>query len=578
MKTLKYAILLTFIMLNTVSLIAQTEDNDSTLSRRVVVERDFQPVIQPAGKINAPLSQVQTKIDPVPVTYSDYSQPLANVFNLHTLTANGLRFHSPDENHGWLEVAGGYPLTRLDFGYHLTEKNDIRMNLYARHNAQWGARTWSESNVGMDFVKRFSTLDVYFDVDGKNTFFTRYGRYYDGDKHLRKTYADMRRADKQHLWDVRANVGVRSRATESVLYRVQTGYATFVMPSLVAEHLIRTHADVAWQNDENKAGVKLFVQNVFYSLDRSMNLDSLDVRSRHAIRIEPFYEYSATRWRVHAGVNIDMNFGRGKILSANDNVSFAPSPNVQIEYRIIPSWLAVYADAKGSLGTGTLQAFMQENPYRVPMAGVVDRHPCPYTPVDAGVGFRIKPANTLYLEVYARYAHLRNQMTLFSPTQTQLLASDDTYLDYLYSRYNRWTVGVELIYHYQDIVHLHAAGHYYHWTQLDIENSDTTTYDVTTPYDRPAWDASLRVDANITKQWTIYSENRIEGSRKALLTDYSIVTLKPRIELNLGAEYHINRWMYVYAQLNNFIHRHNDLSYGYQTEGINGLVGFHWDF
>ncbi len=557
---------------------AQTEQTDTVLTRNVVVEKDYQPVIQPAKKVNIVPKQVQTHLEPATVTYSDYSEPLKHVFNLHTLTASGIRFVEPNINQGWLEVGGGYPATHLDFGYRLQAPKDVRINLFAQHDAEWGARTWAKSRVGMDFLKAFSALNLYFDLDGNNTFYTRYGRYYDGDKKLSAKYSDLRRADKQHLWDVNVNVGVKAKKGEAIQYRAQTGYTAFVLPSHTAEHIIRTHVDVYWQDDTQKAGAKLYVQNSFFSVDKSLQPDTLSYTSRHAIRFEPFYEYNSTNWFVHAGVNVNLNVGRGKLLSSNDNVSFAPSPNVQVEYRVIPTLLALHADAKGQFGYGTLKEFMTANPYRNPIRGLVSRHVTPYTPVDAGLGIKIRPVNTLYLDIYARYAVLNNQLTMCTPTLAQLQADKDTYLGYMYSRYDRWTVGLQLLYHYQDIVTLRLDGHYYHWSQLDMENTQGEVYDTKKVYDRPAWDANLRVDVNINRQWSLYSDNHIAGSRTALLTDGSEEKLKPLVELNLGVKYKINSWMQVYAQLNNFIHRYNDLYYGYQTQGINAQVGFRWNF
>ena len=55
--------------------------------------------------------------------------------------------------------------------------------------------------------------------------------------------------------------------------------------------------------------------------------------------------------------------------------------------------------------------------------------------------------------------------------------------------------------------------------------------------------------------------------------------LKPTIDVNLGCKY---EWpelnLEFFMQLNNIICRHNDVFYGYQTIGINGLAGVTWRF
>ena len=85
------------------------------------------------------------------------------------------------------------------------------MDLFAKHDAQWGMKAWSESKIGMSFLKRYSTMEVYFDVDGNHWYYTRYGRYFDKDKHLAGNMRDLHGDDFQHVWTVNTAVGVRSR-------------------------------------------------------------------------------------------------------------------------------------------------------------------------------------------------------------------------------------------------------------------------------------------------------------------------------------------------------------------------------
>ena len=98
-----------------------------------------------------------------------------------------------------------------------------------------------------------------------------------------------------------------------------------------------------------------------------------------------------------------------------------------------------------------------------------------------------------------------------------------------------------------------------------------------TAYDRPSWDLHLRVDANIDSKWSLYSDNIFVGKRAALTTNGD-VTLKPVVDLRLGANYKINTWLHVYLELNNLLNRKHDVFYTYQTIGINGVAGVKWMF
>lgn len=71
-------------------------------------------------------------------------------------------------------------------------------------------------------------------------------------------------------------------------------------------------------------GGNLSVQNNIVQVSGlSATIPAADYNSRHAIRIEPYYEYRGQRINLHAGVNLDVNIGAGQMLSGAQNVSFA---------------------------------------------------------------------------------------------------------------------------------------------------------------------------------------------------------------------------------------------------------------
>ncbi len=566
---LKYISLSALCALLPLTLVAQ---NDSVLDRNVIVEREFQPVIQHAGKLNTPLKQVETKIEPVQLTYSDYSSPFAPQPSTPTLTASQVRFAHPQPNNGWLTLAVGHPLTYLDFGYGIKDKSGLQLNLFANHDAQWGRKTWSESRLGMNIQKSFTNTYLQFDIDGNHLFYTRYGRYYDGKQGLTiNKYSNLLPEDKQQAWTINTMFSVVPRSGVMPYY-AQVGYTAHILPDFVNEHMLRTRLWAGLELEEHTAAVTFVMQNTFMTVDSKTNLADSLYNNRHAFRIEPYYEYNTDNLRLHVGVNLDLNVGKGQLLTGNPDLSFAPSPNVELEYRIIPSWLVLYANAKGSYGYGTVQTFMFSNPYLDPVKGIISHHVSKYSPVDAALGFKIKAAKGLLIDIYGGYAMLNNEFDFVAPTMADLgnHTKQPIYMGYKYADYQQWKVGAQINYHYQDIIRFVLSGNYYYWDPKDKTNG---------VLDRPMWDANLLIEGNIDSKWSLYSENCLTGSRRELLSDYkSIVTLKPIIDLSVGVKYNVNRWIYCYAKINNYLHRYNDIYYGYQSCGINGTIGLSWKF
>lgn len=578
---------------------------DSALHRSVTVERDFQPVIQAAGKIATKPAVMETKIESSQVHYSDFTAEVTPQATFNPLLSQPTRFEPGRKYNGYIRGALGHPNTLLDFGYHLDDTKNSILDVYAHHHAEWGLAALSKTNVGLNFTHTYSKCDLYFGLSGGNIFYHKYGHFYDysqtfgmwakNDEAYPKPYT-IGDEDKTSLWTAEVYLGVKANAKQDVQYQVQTGYMLFAKAGAVSEHQLRTKGSFDWHSAEHHVGAQLYVQNNFLQLNDALGIpNSLYQKSRHNFRIEPYYAYEGTRLRVHVGVNFDLNIGKGhQILSKTENVSFAPSPHINLEAQIAKQWLTIYADIEGSLGFGSLQSYMEENRYSMIHAGII--RPCaPYTPVDAELGFHIRPHRDVLIEIHGGYAYMMyedfwiataNSTTVFEPLNKPLMAGD--FIHDHADNYQRGKIGGQLNYHYQDLVRVNLHGDYYIW------KGDTTVYD------RPNWELGLRIDGRINKNWSLYSDNHFAGKRLALATDGEH-WLAPTIDLNLGLQY--DMWvgkvknestkgktnnnalrpepqpnLTLFFQLNNWLHRKNEIYYGYRSQGINFLLGATYRF
>lgn len=578
---------------------------DSALHRSVTVERDFQPVIQAAGKIATKPAVVETKIESSQVHYSDFTAEVTPQATFNPLLSQPTRFEPGRKYNGYIRGALGHPNTLLDFGYHLDDTKNSILDVYAHHRAEWGLAALSKTKVGLNFTHTYSKCDLYFGLSGGNIFYHKYGHFYDysqtfgmwakNDEAYPKPYT-IGDKDKTSLWTAEVYLGVKANAKQDVQYQVQTGYMLFAKAGAVSEHQLRTKGSFDWHSAEHHVGAQLYVQNNFLQLNDALGIpNSLYQKSRHNFRIEPYYAYEGTRLRVHVGVNFDLNIGKGhQILSKTENVSFAPSPHINLEAQIAKQWLTIYADIEGSLGFGSLQSYMEENRYSMIHAGII--RPCaPYTPVDAELGFHIRPHRDVLIEIHGGYAYMMyedfwiataNSTTVFEPLNKPLMAGD--FIHDHADNYQRGKIGGQLNYHYQDLVRVNLHGDYYIW------KGDTTVYD------RPNWELGLRIDGRINKNWSLYSDNHFAGKRLALATDVEH-WLAPTIDLNLGLQY--DMWvgkvknestkgktnnnalrpepqpnLTLFFQLNNWLHRKNEIYYGYRSQGINFLLGATYRF
>ena len=608
---------MTIALMTSASLFAQS---DSALNRSVTVERDFQPIIQAAGKVSTKPAVVETNIEPTPIEYSHYTASVQPTATFNPLLSQPTRFEPTAPYKGYVRGAVGHPNTLFGFGYHLDDGKNSILDVHAGHHAEWGTATLSKSNLGLNFKHTFSTCDLYFGVEGGNIYYNKYGHWYDyatfyttnrdfgGWEKNEVAYAKKVPAidrDLTSLWTAEAFVGVRSNPKQDIQYKVQTGYMLFSKPGAVSEHQIRTHGSVDWSSEAHHVGANIYVQNNFRQLRNALAEaipDSL-YHNIHNFRIEPYYVYEGKRVRVHVGVNLDLNLGRGQNeLSGVENLSFAPSPHINLEAQIAKQWLTIYADIEGSHGFGTLQDYMEENRYRLIHQGIIEPHAASYTPVDAELGFHIRPYRDLLFEIHGGYAYMIHQdvwvanadsasIAIGGVNKKMVGAGDFTYF---HTNYQRGKVGGQINYHLRDILRINVNGDYYFWS------GDTTVYD------RPNWELAVRIDGRIDKHWSVYSDNKFVGGRKALVyngaTDtYTEHMLRPILDCNLGVEY--NMWvgskgerlkvkgekdqilrpepkpnLTLFLQLNNWLHHKNELFYGYRSQGINFLLGATYRF
>lgn len=575
-------------------LAAQTDS--TSIDSYVTVERDYQPVIQNAGKIELQPQRIEVATTPSTPQYSDFSQPLLDTdFNFNELGYAETNFTYAKPLKGFLRGGFGHVGTQFDFNYMLTERKDIIFNVNANHLAQWGTKTHSSTRLGMDFSKLFENTNLYFGADARNIFFNRYGRYFRysdmskgrGAFNLNgyngvNAYSTMAKEDFSSQWEINTRIGVRSLPGKNVQYKVQTGYEAFVMKHATIEHIINSVAAIDWQSEQHGAGASVAVENHLYQAQLEgykwapFNIMTGDtVRCNyHAIKAEPYYEYQGDRFNIHAGVNLDFCIGRQK------NKIFLPSPNVNFEVKLTKDWLALYGGAVGDWQTSSVREHFQILRYLHPENEIATHQNRTYVPVDAFLGLKMRPHESLLIDLYAHYR--------LSKYDVFVVPDSLGYFSLTGSDHDCWKVGGKLYYHYRDVVSIMLDGHY------NIRNmKDKQFYSMGLPngkaLDRDPWKITLRIDAKITRKISLYSANYFIGRRYVLapvvagnfssnMADNHVVALRPIIDLNIGAQYNFNRWLSAYFELNNYLHRKHDYVYGYQTQGINYMAGISWTF
>lgn len=545
--------------------------NDSVMvDRTVYVEREFQPTIQAAGKIAMKPTIYEPQLVLREPVFSDWSSPLSIDYNMRKLDFSTLNFRQREPLHGFLRAGGGYANSLFTFNYRVTDSqmqvgkrakkntaNDLILDLHADHLGQWGLKTLSQSDLGFDFSKQFNNAVLFFGAEGGNEYFSRYGVDTTATRlsHLNDSL-------RQSTWHADVHLGVRNVPAANLLYEARIGYESFIVPSFAIEHQIHTSGMVEWHTGAHHVGGDFDMQNRLYSF-----MTDTSAESNHRIHIEPYYAYEGERVRVHAGVNLDFSASHGRVAGI--------SPNVAMEADLTRNWLALYALATGHYEANGAYGEYRENRYRSMNCLFLDSLSGEYTPIDMEVGFKIRPYATLLLNLHVGYAYTLDHHTNVFSQQAY------GYYEHEAQNVSRWKIGADFHYHYRDAVLVQLSGNYFaHKAYSAIGGLEEN-------FDQPTWEVRFRVDGKINQKWSLYSDNYFSGGRQACVyhaatNSYSAESLRPILDLNLGVQYNVNKWLSVYAQLNNYLAWTDKLSwqtwYGYEAQRANCMFGLTWSF
>lgn len=550
-----------------------------SIQQSVTVERELQPTVKASEKLATKPQEFQPTLRPTEVVYSDYSQSVGAGFNVSRLGYAETRFRQPVSSKGFFSVGAGYSATSLDFSYRLTPESGSTgksrrkaqegyIDLFASHYGQWGRKALAESELGFAYTRPFSAAVLSFGAEGGNEYFSHYYRYMEGNRFVPgcKWAGDMLKADKQANWTANAFVAVTSAPGADIRWHARAAYeGTYLPEEKASEHALHAMGGLEWQMEQHHAGAEVDVHDRFFRFEEMVPGAEAEVLhgNNHRLHLEPFYGYEGDRVRVHAGVNLDMSLGRGRV--------FGASPNVSMEAFITKEWLAVFADAKGRYGAPSVREELEHNRFLEAAAVMRDSVAADYTPIDLVVGLRMRPVATLLLDIYAGYSYtLDSHVCGYNELQKLFFCSEQDV--------QRAKVGLKLHYHYQDMITLNVGANYYF--QYAKDGNWTAK-----AYDHADWDAHVRLDGRINSSWSLYSDNYLVGRRRAMVVGLEgarTERLRPYFDLNLGVQYTLNKWLALYAQVGNYLAWTEQLTplalYNTPTQGANCLLGINLTF
>lgn len=592
---------------------AQQAAKDTILNRQVMLERDYNPTLQDASKINTLPAIYEPTVTPGNAQYQDKSPQISLDRNLLGKVGSGdiKTDVESDEKKGYLILGAGTKMNLEGaFGYRLVDAPRDILNIFATHSSTSGnvnyetkdyadskaKAKYSDSKINLDYKHSFDPSTLSFGAYYRNMGYNYYGNPFWSQMHSFFHNSDMNKRQGVNIFNFNAGIQSREDYDGILKYDVKAGYSYFKNKY---EPIFLDYRDGA------KGGQLDFNANFYtaFDIDKTIGVKGkitnqsitepnfaykLYDDAYHSltnIEATPYFNIEGGNWNVNLGLNV------GYVLDIKNKFVISPDINMSV---LFAEKNKLYLSATGGVNENTFLQILDENRYVNQMARVGYSR----TPYDIKVGFNSGAVSGLEFSIFGGYKQTKDDH-LYTPT-------GGAYTPSLYFAYKWGNMSTPF---YADISTGHVGGlvktNLIPMTDLSVKVTGYF-YDVKyvggympsyvndrpaeeKAWGRPAFTADLNADIDILPELTLSLNYIYAGGRKGYIgrttaENYGggasgrIVSMKDVNELNVRAEYKVLDWLSIYARANNLLNQKYELVQGYTLQGVNMLGGLSFKF
>lgn len=596
MKTIYKSILALGLGLISMSVMAQ---QDTTLTRQVMLERDYNPTLNEATKINTEPNIFTPKVQSAGgIKYLDRAPQLnVDASRLGEVASGDIMTDVPfSKQRFYLNFgAGSHGIFDGAVGVRAVDSKDDKLDIFATHSSMSGDvknihSRWlydktkvknSDTKVNVKFQHKFQPSILNIGASYQNMGYNYYGDPFveidnsvAGEAEKALDLFDMK--SKQKVDIISFYAGLKSSdANEGLLkYEANIGYTNFSSKYGFLPILDKGPRGGIIQGDVNfytalgggNIGIGASILN--QSFTGKKDYDEVNGFGGFTnVTANPYYRIEGLTWDLTVGANVSYVFDYEN--------KFVVAPNVKAQFHI-NEVNTVYASVTGGVNNNTFLDILQENRYASPLARVGYSK----TPFDFKAGFKSGVVPNLEFEIFAGYKqvkddHLYMMVNYIDRTQ----AANKSWANLGGVTYDKVSTG-----HFGGLVKtklipktiLTAQAIAYFYNVKDNEKA----------WGRPTFTAEINADVQPIDKLTISLSYLLMAGRKGYgyfvplnLVEpeggipYGPINMKAVSELNVRAEYEIVKQFSVFARINNLLDQQYEYQLGYSALGMNVLGG-----
>ena len=526
-----------------------------TVDRNVTVEREYQPMIEDAGKITTLPGILEPVTTRQRVDYAEIFNPLPFGRFLQSLPMTAYEKEQKKRQEAFVRLGmGNYWNTLGELTLPVLKKEKDRLDININHLGAFGRRKFAQTNGSIDYNHFFTTTELFASVGGKHRFFNYFGSNFStsGVRMPADTLAGVV-ADDTHT-GFQAQLGFRSMPDqEKFRHEGKMSYNVLNTASFWRESQVHVQYGFSKLLRKNRFGMDFDLRNLNYDAPIGKPTAMPDYS---VLALNPYYLIERENTSLRVGLSTTFSFVTGR--------TFNPAPDIHGEWRVLPKYMAIYGGVGGDFTTVTYSRLMEENPWMKPSLRVKDT----YTPVKPYFGMKIKPAHFLLIDGFVEYNSIKDQyffvndLVTVADNPAPMVPFFANQFDVVYSDASLFRAGARVNFQYKNVVS----------SSFKIVSNQWTTKTITNAWMKPALEADWNIDLKVNPNLTLSSNFYYEAKRSARLGS-TVVEMKPVTDLNLSASYFFTSTFSSFVKFNNILNSNYEQFVGYDVQGFNFLLG-----
>ena len=579
-----------------VSLFANAQEDkkkEQDLNRQMTLEREYDPSVQDASKVNTLPVVKEPEVRKIPIDYSDYTLAMDPEQQISVLpSGNILTQMDYNKRRGYLRFGAGTFLNMNgDFGYHALSTDRDQLSIAFSHRSANGNVKYiqlpeekvkakiNDNLGGITYGHTFDKATLNLKLNYGYSAFNYYGLWEPSYPYSYPFLSDAwDKETNQVNQTIAATIGVESKEGADLAYLVDLGVVNFSHKYGISketdgpkETTFEAKFDVSKGFNENmRFGLGGLVEYFNYSLpaEKTMSDGSLyfcEFENHAEVMLSPYYKVGGENWNVKLGANVMLKTGEEDL--------FMASPNVAINAEVADK-TELYLNANGKLYSNSMYEMAKINRYLDPTRELRPSQNW----LDAVVGIKSGVAPGFWFDVFAGYK-MTSDDVLFIPqfadlengfgNFSQAVPNVDTKLLF---------VGANLKYSYQQLFELTLKGVYNNWKATYGEEwVGVADNDLPHAWGKPEMELNAGITVRPIDKLAVALDYYLATGRYTqwYTEEYKMNNIN---ELNLTATYTLNDTFGFYVKANNLLAQKYELYYGYPMQRLSAQVGVNINF